>query len=156
MVSCMHRLLLREGRNNRSNSDFQTFFEGFRSASAPRFPETFRVHGFCLPSRSCPLHGGFQERCGSVTERRDTCPHDVRTTMQTSCRRCQEVHFRVQILIETKIWTRTFCPLPKVQKRREVFIGMIKTVNGIFQEYAERLLNEFGFTKFAFRVLSAP
>ena len=25
----MHRLLLREGRNNRSNSDFQTFFEEF-------------------------------------------------------------------------------------------------------------------------------
>ena len=29
MVSNMHRLLLREGRNNRSNSDFQTFFEEF-------------------------------------------------------------------------------------------------------------------------------
>ena len=25
----MHRLLLREGRNNRSNSDFQTFVEEF-------------------------------------------------------------------------------------------------------------------------------
>ena len=32
----------------------------------------------------------------------------------------------------------------------------IKTVSGIFQEYAERLLNERGDTKFAFRVLSAP
>ena len=31
MVSNMHRLLLREGRNNRSNSDFQTFFEEFIS-----------------------------------------------------------------------------------------------------------------------------
>ena len=31
MVSSMHRLLLRERRNNRSNSDFQTFFEEFRS-----------------------------------------------------------------------------------------------------------------------------
>ena len=31
MVSGMHRLLLREGRNNRSNPDFQTFFEGFSS-----------------------------------------------------------------------------------------------------------------------------
>ena len=29
MVSNMHRLLLRERRNNRSNSDFQTFFEEF-------------------------------------------------------------------------------------------------------------------------------
>ena len=29
MVSHMHRLLLREGRINRSNSDFQTFFEEF-------------------------------------------------------------------------------------------------------------------------------
>ena len=29
MVSGMHRLLLREGRNNPSNPDFQTFFEGF-------------------------------------------------------------------------------------------------------------------------------
>ena len=29
MVSGTHRLLLREGRNNRSNPDFQTFFEGF-------------------------------------------------------------------------------------------------------------------------------
>ena len=33
MVSGMHRLLLREGRNNRSNPDFQTFFEGFRITS---------------------------------------------------------------------------------------------------------------------------
>ena len=32
----------------------------------------------------------------------------------------------------------------------------IKTVSGIFQEYAERLLNECRFTKFGFRVLSAP
>ena len=30
MVSNMHRLLLRKGRNIRSNSDFQTFFEEFR------------------------------------------------------------------------------------------------------------------------------
>ena len=30
MVSGTHRLLLREGRNNQSNPDFQTFFEGFR------------------------------------------------------------------------------------------------------------------------------
>ena len=29
MVSNRHRLLLRKGRNNRSNSDFQTFFEEF-------------------------------------------------------------------------------------------------------------------------------
>ena len=29
MVSNIHRLLLRKGRNNRSNSDFQTFFEEF-------------------------------------------------------------------------------------------------------------------------------
>ena len=35
-------------------------------------------------------------------------------------------------------------------------LGMIKTVSGIFQEYAERLLNECGFTQFGFRVLSAP
>ena len=32
----------------------------------------------------------------------------------------------------------------------------IKTVSGIFQEYAERLWNECGFTQFGFRVLSAP
>ena len=32
----------------------------------------------------------------------------------------------------------------------------IKTVSGIFQAYAERLLNESGFTKFGFRVFSAP
>ena len=32
----------------------------------------------------------------------------------------------------------------------------IKTVSGIFQEYAERLLNECGFTNFGLRVLSAP
>ena len=32
----------------------------------------------------------------------------------------------------------------------------IETVSGIFQEYAERLLNECGFTKYGFRVLSAP
>ena len=32
----------------------------------------------------------------------------------------------------------------------------IKTVSGIFQEYVERLLNECGFTKYGFRVLSAP
>ena len=29
--------------------------------------------------------------------------------------------FLIQILIETKSWTRTFCPLPEVRKRREVF-----------------------------------
>ena len=29
MVPNMHRLLLRERRKNRSNSDFQTFFEEF-------------------------------------------------------------------------------------------------------------------------------
>ena len=29
MVSNMRQLLLRKGRNNRSNSDFQTFFEEF-------------------------------------------------------------------------------------------------------------------------------
>ena len=37
MVSSMHRLLLRERRNNRSNSDFQTFFEEFISFD-PRTP----------------------------------------------------------------------------------------------------------------------
>ena len=31
----------------------------------------------------------------------------------------------------------------------------IKTVSGIFQEYAERLLNECGFTKFGLCVLGA-
>ena len=36
MVSNMHRLLLRKGRNNRSNSDFQTFFEEFRCRGAKR------------------------------------------------------------------------------------------------------------------------
>ena len=36
MVSSMHRLLLRKGRNNRSNSDFQTFFEEFRDLNSDR------------------------------------------------------------------------------------------------------------------------
>ena len=65
--------------------------------------------------------------------------------MQTSCRKCQEVHFRVQILIETKIWTHTFCPLRKCRNAGKC-LGMIKTVNEIFQEYAESLLNECGYT----------
>ena len=59
------------------------------------------------------LSGAFAEEAG--------CPDDVCTTIQTSCRRCQEVYFLVQILIKTKIWTQTFCPLPKVWKRREAF-----------------------------------
>ena len=32
----------------------------------------------------------------------------------------------------------------------------IKTVSGIFQEFMERLLNEWGFTKFGFHVMSTP
>ena len=128
----------------------------YRSASDLRFPGTFCVASACLceAARTAEAFTSVCGRGGSVTEKAG-CPVDVRTTMQTSCWRCQKVNFRVQILIETKIWTLTFCPLPKVRKRREC-LGMIKTVNGIFQEYAERLLNECGFTKFAFLVLSAP
>ena len=42
MVSSMHRLLLRERRNNRSNSDFQTFFEGF--SNMPNFKGSTLTH----------------------------------------------------------------------------------------------------------------
>ena len=94
----------------------------YRSTLAPRFLETFRVASACLRKapRTAEAFRSGGGRGGSVTEKAG-CPDDVRTTMQTSCQRCQEVHFRVQILIETKIWTLTFCPLPKVRKRWEVF-----------------------------------
>ena len=43
MVSSMHRLLLRERRNNRSNSDFQTFFEEFIFSFFQMYPFFFKI-----------------------------------------------------------------------------------------------------------------
>ena len=128
----------------------------YRSASAPHFPETFRLASACL-RKAARTAEAFRTVCGrgkSVTERRDVL---------TMCaRQCRQVAKGVMKFISTsKFWSRPkfrrghFCPLPQVQKLREVF-RMIKTVNRIFQEYAERLLIECGFTKFAFCVLSVP
>ena len=131
----------------------------YRSASAPRFPETFRVASACLreAARTAEAFRSVCGRGGSVTEKAG-CPDDVRTTMQTSCRRC---HFRSSFPRpnfdrDQNLDADIIFALSRKCGNAGKCLGMIKTVNGIFQEYAERLLNECGFTKFAFRVLSAP
>ena len=48
-------------------------------------------------------------------QRRTRCPDDVLTTMQTVCRRCHLVNFRIQFLLSTKISMQKFCSLPKAR-----------------------------------------
>ena len=55
--------------------------------------------------------------------------------MQTVCRRCHLVNFRIQFLLSTKISMQKFCSLPKAPKRPEVFRGN-KATKWILQEYA--------------------
>ena len=108
-------------------------------------------------SRSCPQCGSLQDRLRKMRKpwRKAGCPDDVRRTMQTVCRRCHEVHFRIQILLWTKISTRKICPLQKVPKCAEAFQcdkDSERNLSGTCGQVAE----SYGFINFAFRVLSGP
>ena len=111
------------------------------SSLAPNAFGTVRVLSGRFPkhSRSGPQRGSLQDCLGKMRKhwRQAGCPDDVGRTMQTACRRCPEVHFRIQILLWTKILMRKIRSLPKAPKRS----GAIKTMKGIFQEYADRLPN---------------
>ena len=126
------RVPTRLGRVAEANYVISTFFQSQTRKKCANY--RFLGHYYkslridCRHTWECPRNqsGRAQNAAENADSSRTArthlgCPDDVRTTMQTSCRRCQEAHFCIQILIETKIWTRTFCPLPKVQKRREVF-----------------------------------
>jgi len=69
-----------------------------------------RRRGFRNNARKVPKVSG---RCG--------CHDDVRTTPQARCRRCAEVHFRVQILLSTKISTRKLFDVRNMSKYPEGF-----------------------------------
>ena len=108
-------------------------------------------------SRSCPQRGSLQHRLQKMRKhwRQAGCPDDVRRTMQTVCRRCPEVHFRIQILLWIKISTRKIRFLPKAPKRAEAFRGdkdSERNLSGICGQFAESC----GFINFAFRILSVP
>ena len=53
MVSNMHRLLLREGRNNRSNSDFQTFLRSLYRFLIYSMLSCFLNKWTCLINKYC-------------------------------------------------------------------------------------------------------
>ena len=60
------------------------------------------------------LSGAFAEEAEVLQKRRDV--------LTMSARQCRQVAEGVRKFISaSKIWTRKFCPLPKVRKRREVF-----------------------------------
>ena len=108
-------------------------------------------------SQSCPQRGSLQDRLRKMRKhwRQAGCPDDVRRTMQTVCRRCPEIHFRIQILLWTKISTRKIRSLPKAPKRVEAFRGdkdSERNLSGICGQVAESC----GFINFAFRILSGP
>ena len=107
---------------------------GFRA-----FPDLFRVAARCC--LQClgtfrALSGRFREVSGHSPRRRGFrnnarkvpkvsgrcgCHDDVRTTPQARCRRCAEVHFRVQILLSTKISTRKLFDVRNMSKYPEGF-----------------------------------
>ena len=154
---------------------------GFRVASAclpgdpsdsRQLPDQFHVGSSLAPdvfgtvrvlSGRCPKHSRSCSQCRSLQDRLQKtrkpwrqagCPDDVRTTMRTDCRRRHEVHFRIQILLWTKISTRKIRPLPKAPKRAEAFRGdkdSERNLSGICGEVAESC----GLINAAFRVLSA-
>ena len=108
-------------------------------------------------SRSCPQRGSLRDCLGKMRKhwRQAGCPADVRRTMQTACRRCPEVHFRIQFLLWTKISMRKIRSLPKAPKRAEAFRGdkdSERNLSGICGQVAESC----GFINFAFRILSRP
>ena len=126
---------------------------------APDVFGTVRVLSGMFPkhSRSCPQCGNLQNRLRKMRKhwRQAGCPEDVRRTMQTVCRRCPEVNFRIQILLWTKISTRKICSLPKAPKRAEAFRGdkdSERNLSGIRGQVAELC----GFINLAFRILSGP
>ena len=74
------------------------------SAHSARFPKGFQniihvIGAVCTAEAFRSISGG----CRRVKE-----SWDVLWTMQANCWRCQEVHFRVQILVSTKISMRKF------------------------------------------------
>ena len=129
------------------------------SSLAPNVFGIVRVLSGRFPkhSRSCPQRGSLRDRLRKMRKhwRQAGCPDDVRRTMQTVCRRCPEVHFRIQILLWTKISTRKIRSLPKAPKRAEAFRGdkdNERNFSGICGQVAESC----GFINLAFRVLSGP
>ena len=129
------------------------------SSLAPHVFGTVRVLSGRFPkhSRSCPQRGSLQDSLRKMWKhwRQAGCPDDARRTMQTVCRRCPEVHFRIQILLWTKISTRTIRSLPEAAKRAEAFRGdkdSERNISGICGQVAESC----GFINFAFPVLSGP
>ena len=99
----------------------------YGSSLAPNVFGTVRVLSGMLPkhSRSCPQRGSLQDRLRKMRKhwRQAGCHDGVRRTMQTVCRRCPEVHFRIQILIWTKISTRKIRSLAMAPKRAGAFRG---------------------------------
>ena len=129
------------------------------SSLAPNVFGTVRVLSGRFPkhSRSCPQRGSFQDRLRKMRKhwRQAGCPDDVLRIMQTVCLRCPEAHFRIQILLSTKISTRKICSLPKAPKRAEAFRGdkdSKRNHSGICGLVAE----SWGFLNVAFRILSGP
>ena len=129
------------------------------SSLAPNVFGTVRVLSGRFPkhSRSCPQRGSLQDRLRKMRKhwRQAGCPDDVRRTMQTVCRRCPEVHFRIQILLWTKISTRKIRSLPKAPKRAEAFRGdedSDRNLSGM----CGRVPESCGFINLAFRILSEP
>ena len=124
------------------------------SSLAPNVLGTVRVLSGRFPehSRSCLQCGSLQDCLQKMRKhsRQAGCRDDVRRTMQTVCRRCPEVHFRIQILLWTKISTRKIRSLPK-----EAFRGnkdSERNLSGICGQVAESC----GFINFPFRALSGP
>ena len=97
------------------------------SSLAPAVFGTVRVLSRRFPKYSwcCPRCGSLLDRLRKVRKHwgQSGCPDDDRTTMLTAYRRCHKVHFRIQILVWTKISTRKICPLPKAPKRAEACVS---------------------------------
>ena len=95
------------------------------SSLAPNVFGTVHVLSGRFPKhlRSCPQSGSPQDRLRKMRKhwRKAGRHDDVRRTKQTVCRRCPEVHFRIQILLWTKISTRKICSFPKAPKRAEAW-----------------------------------
>ena len=103
-------------------------------------------------SRSCPQRKASRivcGRCGSTEDRRDVL------TSAGQCRQSAEVHFRIQILLWTKISMQKIRSLLKALKRAEAFRGdkdSERNRSGIWGQVAE----SWGFINLAFRILSGP
>ena len=129
------------------------------SSLVPDVFGTVRVLSGRFPkhSRSSPQCGSLQDRLRKMRKhwRQAGCPGDVRRTMQTVCRRCPEVHFRIQILLWTKISTRKVRSLPKAPKRAQGFRGYKDSERNL-SRICGQVAESCGFINFAFRILSRP